>query len=70
MLVRSARLYISGQNLIVMTKYKGIDPELRTGAPRDIYGGADLGLNLSPGVNEISFYPRTRTFVIGLNVSF
>jgi iron complex outermembrane receptor protein len=70
MLVRSARIYVAGQNLFVITKYKGIDPELRTGAARDIYGGADLGLNLSPGVNEISFFPRTRTFTIGLNVSF
>jgi iron complex outermembrane receptor protein len=69
-IIRSARVYLAGQNLFVISKFKGIDPELRTGAPRDIYGGADLGLNLSPGVNEISFYPRTRSFILGVNLSF
>ncbi len=73
MLMKRARIYVSGQNLLVFTKYKGIDPELRTGAARSVYGNIDgdaQDQNLSPGVNSIQFYPRTRTFVVGVNVSF
>ncbi|MCU0352806.1 MAG: TonB-dependent receptor [Cytophagales bacterium] len=72
-LVRSARVYVSGQNLFVITPYNGIDPELQAGAARDVYGtinNEQLGQNLAPGVNGISFYPRTRTFVVGVNFSF
>jgi TonB-linked SusC/RagA family outer membrane protein len=44
---------LTGQNLALITKYTGLDPEL--------YGGA-----LASGDSGI--YPRTRTFSVGLNV--
>ena len=55
--VRSLRLYLTGNNLFVITNYKGIDPEINQGG-------------IAPGVDTNNFYPKTRTFLIGLNVSF
>ena len=55
--VRSLRLYTTANNLFVITGYKGIDPEINQGG-------------LAPGVDTNNFYPKTRTFLFGLNVSF
>jgi len=46
-----ARLSFTVQNAFVITKYKGIDPELDGGIDNNIY-------------------PRPRTFLLGLNVTF
>ncbi|HTN39302.1 MAG TPA: TonB-dependent receptor [Arachidicoccus sp.] len=51
------RVYFSVNNLFVITKYKGIDPEINQG------GNA-------PGVDSDNFYPKTRTMLLGVNVSF
>ena len=51
------RIYISGSNLVTLTKYSGYDPTAGTGAP--IGGGIDQG-----------FYPSARTFLLGVNVKF
>jgi len=55
--VSSLRLYTTANNLFVITGYKGIDPEINQGG-------------LAPGVDTNNFYPKTRTFLFGLNVSF
>lgn len=55
--VKSVRLYTSVNNAFLITKYKGIDPEVNQ-------GGTALG------VDSNNFYPKTRTFLLGLNVSF
>jgi TonB-linked SusC/RagA family outer membrane protein len=55
--VRSLRLYTTANNLFVITGYKGIDPEINQGGT-------------APGVDTNNFYPKTRTFLFGLNVSF
>ena len=55
------RLYITGQNLFVITTYNGYDPEVNTPT-------AANGI-LSYGV-DFGAYPRARTFLIGLNASF
>jgi iron complex outermembrane receptor protein len=44
------RISLNCQNVFVITKYSGMDPE--------IYGGIDN-----------NFYPRPRTFTLGLNLS-
>lgn len=49
------RLYMTGQNLFVITGYNGVDPEV------DLTG---LG---SPGIDRFNNYPRPRTFLLGLN---
>ncbi|UCJ08966.1 SusC/RagA family TonB-linked outer membrane protein [Chitinophaga pendula] len=55
--IRSIRLYVSGNNLGILTGYKGIDPELNLGG-------------LTPGIDNKNYYPRTRAFLFGLNASF
>lgn len=51
------RLYATVNNLFVITKYKGIDPEINQ-------GGASLGIDYN------SFYPKTRTILLGVSVGF
>ncbi|WP_133994246.1 TonB-dependent receptor [Dinghuibacter silviterrae] len=55
--IKSLRLYLTGNNLFVITKYKGIDPEVNQGG-------------IAPGIDYNNFYPKTRTFLFGANVSF
>jgi iron complex outermembrane receptor protein len=55
--ITSLRLYTTVNNLFVITNYKGIDPEINQ-------GGASLGIDYN------SFYPRTRTFLLGVSVGF
>ena len=55
--VRSLRLYLTGNNLFVITGYKGVDPEVNQGG-------------IAPGVDYNNFYPKTRTFLFGANVTF
>lgn len=54
------RVYLTAQNLFVITKYKGLDPEV----PITDNDG------LSPGIEQREFYPKARTFSIGLNLNF
>lgn len=55
--VKSLRLYASVNNAFVITGYKGIDPEINQGG-------------IAPGVDSNNFYPKTRTILVGVNVSF
>jgi TonB-dependent starch-binding outer membrane protein SusC len=55
--IRSARIYITTNNLFVLTKYKGIDPEINLGG-------------IEPGIDNNNFYPKTRSFMMGVNVNF
>lgn len=55
------RLSVTGQNLFVITKYSGFDPEINT--------GTSVGEIQSFGIDYFS-YPRARTIVFGLNVAF
>ncbi len=59
--VRKARLYVTGQNLFVLTNYTGYDPEVDTPLA--------VGGNLSYGI-DFAAYPRARTFLFGVNVEF
>ena len=57
--VEKLRVYISGQNLFLLTKYPG-DPEVgNTGG----YGGSSIGV-------DRGLYPRSRILSIGANVNF
>ncbi|MFA6087789.1 SusC/RagA family TonB-linked outer membrane protein [Mucilaginibacter sp.] len=55
--IKSIRLYLSGNNIFIITKYRGIDPEINIGG-------------LTPGIDNRDFYPKTRTFSFGVNASF
>ena len=71
--IQSARLYASALNAFIITGYKGIDPEisLRNGTSYAQSGVAQTPTaGLDPGVDGPWKYPTTRTFSIGLNVTF
>ncbi|SKC43516.1 SusC/RagA family TonB-linked outer membrane protein [Ohtaekwangia koreensis] len=55
----SARIYISGQNLLTITDYSGYDPEVSR-------FGQD---NLSQGIDYGS-YPTAKMYLVGLNIGF
>jgi TonB-linked SusC/RagA family outer membrane protein len=55
--IRSIRIYVSGNNLALITKYSGLDPEVALGG-------------LTPGIDNKDYYPRTRSFMFGLHVDF
>lgn len=55
--IQNVRVYQTINNLFVITKYSGIDPEVEQGGT-------------APGVDSNNFYPKTRTFMFGLNVIF
>lgn len=57
----SIRLSLTGQNLFVFTDYSGFDPEVNT--------GSDIGGIQTFGIDRFT-YPRPRTILLGLNVSF
>lgn len=54
--IQNLRLYVSGTNLFVLTKYKGFDPEV---------SGSVLGLGIDRGV-----YPQPRVIYFGASVGF
>ena len=55
--VNNVKVYVSGNNLFTITKYSGIDPEINQGG-------------VAPGIDYNNFYPKTRTVLFGVNVSF
>ena len=55
--IKTIRMYASVNNLFVITKFKGVDPEVNQGG-------------IAPGVDYNNFYPKTRTFLFGVNVAF
>jgi TonB-linked SusC/RagA family outer membrane protein len=55
--IKSFKVYLSGQNLITVTGYSGLDPEVSA------YNSA-----LTPGF-DYSAYPRARTITVGLNLT-
>ncbi|MDF9800228.1 TonB-linked SusC/RagA family outer membrane protein [Catalinimonas alkaloidigena] len=57
----SLRLYFTGQNLFVITDYSGQDPEVNVNKAIDDVPSFGI---------DYTAYPRARTFLFGLNVSF
>jgi iron complex outermembrane receptor protein len=55
--IKRLRMYVTVNNLFVITNYSGIDPEINQGG-------------LAPGVDARNFYPKTRTFLVGVTASF
>ncbi len=53
--VSSLRLYSTINNLFIITKYTGVDPEVNQGG-------------MAPGIDSNNFYPKTRTILFGLNI--
>jgi iron complex outermembrane receptor protein len=55
--VKNLRIYSSVNNLFVITKYSGIDPEVEQGG-------------IAPGIDSNNFYPKTRTVLFGVKATF
>jgi hypothetical protein len=55
--IKRIRLYATGNNLLTFTKYTGYDPEVAWRDP------------LLTGVDKLAF-PKTRTIILGANISF
>jgi iron complex outermembrane receptor protein len=56
---RSTRVYVSGDNLLLFTPYKGYDPEVFVDANVDGIG--------TRGIDYLT-YPRSRTFTTGVRL--
>jgi iron complex outermembrane receptor protein len=55
--VSRIRFYVTSHNLITLTKYKGVDPEVPMNG-------------LDPGVEGREYYPKSKTYLMGINVTF
>ncbi|MFP4091461.1 MAG: SusC/RagA family TonB-linked outer membrane protein [Cyclobacteriaceae bacterium] len=64
-LFSSARFFLSGQNLFFITNYTGVDPEARLAD-----GDGDDADPLAPGIDRRNTWFRTRTYTLGVNLSF
>ena len=58
--LRSAMVYVSGQNLLTLTRYSWWDPEINS------YGGAN---SINQGIDHYS-YPTAKTVTVGLRAGF
>ena len=54
--VTSLRVYVASNNLFTITNYSGIDPEISA-------------TGRSFGLDQYNVYPKTRTFILGFNVT-
>ena len=57
--VRAARIFVTGNNLFLITPYTGLDPEVNTNAA--------VGAINAIGIDYLT-YPKARTFSIGVNL--
>jgi hypothetical protein len=57
--LKSAKIYVSAQNLATITKYKGYDPEVSRHGNNSISQGMDLGA-----------YPTAKTILVGAVIKF
>ncbi len=56
--IQKFRVYVAAQNLLTVTKYSGLDPEIGT-----VGGSLELGI-------DQGFYPQSRVFLTGVNLTF
>ncbi len=59
--IRSLSVFLSGQNLALLTKYPGLDPEVNV--DKQIAGVPSRGFDYTQ-------YPRPRIFTLGVNLAF
>lgn len=56
--IENLRVYLTAQNLLTITKYSGLDPEVDTNSV------------WSAGIDYCDFYPTVATVLFGLNITF
>lgn len=57
--LKDTKIFVTGNNLLTLTKYRGFDPEV------DSFGGSSMIV----GVDNNS-YPSSRSVIFGLNINF
>ena len=57
--LKSANIYVTGQNLLTFTKYTGFDPEVNS------FGSDNLSLN-----TDYNAYPASKTVIAGVRLGF
>ncbi len=62
-LIKNARVYISAQNILTITKYKGFDPELGAKPVDNRSNPLDVGI-------DRGVYPQPWTIMVGANINF
>ncbi len=58
--IQNVRIYFTGYNLLCFTNYKGYDPEVDTSSKNN---------PMCPGI-DYAAYPKSRSFVGGVNITF
>jgi hypothetical protein len=53
--IQNARVFITGENLFLLSNYSGLDPEL---------------VDPTNGIDNLATYPLPRKFTVGLSVNF
>lgn len=59
--IKSARIYATGNNLLLLTKYTGFDPEVNSDASQN--GVPSIGM-------DYTSYPKARAFTVGASLNF
>ena len=62
--IGSIKFYIAGENLFVLTRYSGYDPEVYSNQ-----GSSSMSNILTSGF-DYGCFPRPRTFTAGINILF
>lgn len=70
--ISKLRLYVQAQNLLTLTKYDGMDPEVGS------FNGTDANHLNADGTTtqtwvsgvDMGYYPHPRTFIVGVNIAF
>lgn len=65
--IKSWRIYVSAQNLLTVTKYSGLDPEIQ--ANTNDTRGFDVSSDLAVGI-DWGTVPAPRIFLVGMNLNF
>jgi iron complex outermembrane receptor protein len=55
--IQKLRVYVAGNNLFIITNYRGYDPEVRNTGKQAF-------------IDNLDYYPRTRSFSLGVNLTF
>ena len=69
--IKGARIYFSGQNILTITKYTGFTPEIQAlNPPTTTNGVAPVTSSATNAGIELNAYPAVKSFSLGLNLDF
>ncbi len=61
--IENLKIYVAANNLFIITKYRGLDPEIQT-------EDEDYDSYIDVSYGGAGYYPKTHSFSFGVNVSF